>query len=476
MPARARARADGWAAALWRTSTARLTVLYGVVFALGVLALLGMIYLQSIVYLTTRLDTILRAHADALAHAPPAKVRQRIEDALNLDGDQIGIYGLFSPDGQRLAGNLSAPPPRLRPDGPPVETPPNRAFRAEARLIARRLPSGEELVVGRNASQLLEMRAILASALVWSGVWILLVGLGCGVALSSGPLRRVRLMQAVARDIAAGDLKRRMPISGRRDELDMFAAAVNTMMGEVERLMSEVKGATETIAHDLRTPLTRARTQLHRLNLAGVCAGGEITKVMGEIDAVLERFRALLRISELEASERRAGFSVVDLSDIARQAVDLYQPLAETEGVQLDLTEARPTPVDADPKLLFEAVSNLVDNAIKFTGRGGHVRVGVGPQGAGPQILVQDDGPGIPAAERTTVLQRFYRGGDKRLIAGSGLGLSIVAAIVRLHRFQLTLQDAHPGLKAVIDCTPVQDGLADPNLKLNLLEHPSQIA
>jgi signal transduction histidine kinase len=243
-----------------------------------------------------------------------------------------------------------------------------------------------------------------------------------------------------------------MPVSERRDELDMFAAAVNAMMGEVERLMSEVKGATDTIAHDLRTPLTRARTQLHRLQQGGVCGEDDFAKVIGEIDMVLERFRALLRISELEASERRGGFSAVDLSDIARQAVDLYLPLAETEGVQLDLAETRPTTVEADPKLLFEAVSNLVDNAIKFTGQGGHVRIGLGPEGSQPQIVVQDDGPGIAAGERTTVLQRFYRGQDQRLIAGSGLGLSIVAAIVRLHRFELSLQDAEPGVRAVITC------------------------
>ena len=278
-------------------------------------------------------------------------------------------------------------------------------------------------------------------------------------------------MQAAAQEIAAGDLKRRMPLSERRDELDMFAVTVNAMMGEVERLMSEVKGATETIAHDLRTPLTRARSQLHRLQQSGDGDGEDIGKVIGEIDAVLERFRALLRISELEASERRAGFSAVDLSEIVRQAVDLYQPLAETEGVQLDLAEARATVVDADPKLLFEAVSNLVDNAIKFTGPGGKVQIGLGPAGAPPCIVVQDNGPGIAVAERASVLQRFWRGEDKRLIAGSGLGLSIVAAIVRLHQFRLELQDAGPGLRAVINCAP-----ANANLKHNLLEPPAQIA
>lgn len=440
---------------LWRTTTFRLTVLYGLVFALGTMALLGMVYVQSAGYLTRRVDGILVTEADALAHAPPQKLSQRIGDALALNGDRTNVFALFSARGDWIVGNLHALPAALPIDGRPLEVPPSNGFPANARLIARRLPSGEELVVGRDVNQLREMRGIIASALVWSGVLILIVGLACGTALSIAPLRRLRLLRAAGQDIAAGNLKRRMPISPRDDELDMFAATVNYMMGEVERLMSEVKASSETIAHDLRTPLTRARAQLHRLQQATAFDAADVARVTAEIDEVLERFRALLRISDLEARERHAGFLPTDLADIAGQVVDLYQPLAEAGGVRLSAIGAPGVPVEADPKLLFEALSNLVDNAIKFSGDGGVVEVRLGDDPAQPRIIVQDDGPGIPETERAAVLQRFYRGERDRLIPGSGLGLSIVAAIVRLHGFELSLQDAQPGLRAVILCRPM---------------------
>jgi signal transduction histidine kinase len=439
---------------LWRTTTFRLTILYGLVFALGTMALLGMVYLQSAVYLTRRVDGILNTEADALARSPPQALSQRIDEALALNGDQTNVFALFSAHGVRIAGNLQVLPSALRVGGRPVEIPPSRAFPAHARLIARRLRSGDELVVGRDVNQLQEIRAIISSALIWSGITILIAGLASGTALSIRPLRRLRVLQEAGQDIAAGDLKRRMPTSGRGDELDMFAATVNYMMGEVERLMSEVKGSTDTIAHDLRTPLTRARAQLHRIGQASAYEPEAIARVTAEIDEVLERFRALLRISELEARERHAGFSPTDLADIAGPVFELYQPLAEANGVRLSLASGRGAVVEADAKLLFEAVSNLVDNAIKFSGEGGGVEIRLGADPARPRIVVQDNGPGIAAAERTAVLQRFYRGERNRLIPGSGLGLSIVAAIVRLHRFELVLEDADPGLRVVVECRP----------------------
>jgi signal transduction histidine kinase len=325
-------------------------------------------------------------------------------------------------------------------------------FAAPARLIARRLSSGEVLVVGRDVNQLQEMRGIIAAALIWSGGAVILVGLACGVALSLRPLQRLQTLQAACGEIADGDLTRRLPTSGRHDELDMFAATVNYTMGEVERLMGEVKGATETIAHDLRTPLTRARAQLHRLQQAPSASPADLARITAELDTVLERFHALMRITELEARERHGGFAPTDLSRLLADVADLYQPLAEASGVNFELETAAPVVVDADPKLLFEAVSNLLDNGIKFAGKDGRVRLRLAP--GGPQIIVEDDGPGIPEAEKGAVLQRFYRSRRDRMVPGSGLGLSIAAAIVRLHRFELALADAHPGLRAVIDCRP----------------------
>lgn len=439
---------------LSRTTTFRLTLLYGVLFAAGTIALLWMVYLRSAVYLTSRVDGILNTEADALVHSPRPGLRQRVIEDLTLNGNRTNVFGLFTAAGVRVAGNLDAIPTALHTNGRPLEVPPLPQFPTSARLLARRLPTGETLVVGRDVSQLREMRSIITSALTWSGVSILLVGLACGIALSVGPLQRLRNLQAAAHDIARGDLKRRMPTSQRGDELDMFAATVNHMMGEVERLMSEVKGATEVIAHDLLNPLASATLQLRLLQQAEKVEGEDIARVAGRIEEVLERFRGILRIAELDVRHRRAGFLNVDLADVTTPVADLYAPLAEAAGVRLLAVAERGITVDADPKLLFEALSNLIDNAIKFGGRGSTVQIRLGKDSARPQLIVQDDGPGIPANERAAVLQRFYRAERNRPIPGSGLGLSVVAAIVRLHDFELVLEDAEPGVRAIIECRP----------------------
>jgi signal transduction histidine kinase len=438
---------------LLRTTTFRVSALYGVIFALGLVALLGLVYLRSAVYLTARVDGILAAEADGLQRAAPADLRLRVNEALTINGQAHNVIGLFTADGKRIAGDLPELPPTLKPGGAPVEIAPTAMFPAPARLIARRLRDGEVLAVGRDVGQLREMRAIIASALIWSGGAVIVIGLACGLALSLRPLQRLRTLQEACRDLAGGDLTRRLPIGAGGDELDMLAGAVNLMIGEVERLMGEVKGATETIAHDLRTPLTRARSQLHRLQQSPSPAPADIARVTAELDEVLDRFRALMRISELEARERRAGFVATDLAAVVAGVGELYQPLAEADGVDFTYAATQPVSVDADPKLIFEAVSNLVDNAIKFTGGGGG-RVALRLEGGSrdPRIVVEDNGPGIPGAEKSAVLQRFYRGERDRLIPGSGLGLSIATAIVRLHRFELELADAEPGLRAVVHC------------------------
>jgi signal transduction histidine kinase len=446
------ARVRGWLREVSRTTTARLTVLYGLIFAVGLLTLLGAVYWQSELYLNQRVDRIIKARAEVFLRATPADLPRLVREGLAVDGAQINVYALFSRDGAPLEGNLRRMPPHLRPGRGSVDMPPTADFPTASRLIARRLPWGEILVVGRDVSQLIEMRAIVLQALFWSAVVIILVGLVLGAALSLSPLKRVRALQAACREIAAGDLTHRMPVSSRHDELDMFAATVNHMVEEVGRLMAEVKGATETIAHDLRTPLTRARARLSRLQRSLGEADPrteDAVRVIDELDTVLGRFTAILRISELEARRRREGFVAIDPADLVRQAADLYGPLAEARGVSLEVSADSPGRIEADPKLLFEALSNLVDNAIKFTPAGGRMQVRAD---AGPRIVVEDNGPGVPEAELSAVLQRFYRGERDRLTPGSGLGLSIVSAIVRLHGFHLRLEDAHPGLRAVIDC------------------------
>jgi signal transduction histidine kinase len=439
---------------LRRTTTFRLTVLYGLLFAIGTVALLSMVYLRSAVYLTRRVDGILNTEADALMRSARAGLRARVDEELLLNGARTNVFALFAPDGARLAGNLAVLPAGLRMTGGPLEVPPTAQFPASARLIAHRLATGEILVVGRDVSQLQEMRRIIFAALIWSGIAILTLGLACGIAFSVAPLKRLQRLQAAANDIAAGNLQRRMPTTQRRDELDMFATTVNYMLSEVARLMAEVRSATAVGAHDLLNPLSTAVSQLRRLEHAQAVRGEELAQITDRIDAVLGRFRAILRIAELEARQRRAGFERVELGRLIADVGALYAPLAEDAGVRLLTIADDCMAIEADPKLLFEALSNLVDNAIKFAGRGSTVMVRLGKDPTRPQLIVQDDGPGIAPGERPAVLQRFYRAERNRDTPGLGLGLSVVSAIVRLHGFQLLLEDAEPGLRAVIEAWP----------------------
>lgn len=433
-----------------RTSAFRLTAMLGVTFAAGIVLLLGAIYLLTARELTSRSDRILADLAGQVlatpAQALPERIRQ--ENARNEPG--LNFFGLISGDGEAIAGRLSTMPARGYDH--PVDVEDAGGGIGPIRLLARRTPNGETLLVGRDISQIRDLRLRMLEILVWSGLAIVLgVGL-TAIGLSIGPLRRVRDLQAASRAIAAGDLALRMPIAGRHDELDLFADTVNAMVEDVARTIAQVKGVTDAIAHDLRTPLTRVRAGLHRIAQDDALPPGQrerLVAAVGDLDTVLERFAALLRISELEAGQRRAGFAPVDLGAIAARVGELYEPLAEDGGIAL-VMDCAPLSVHGDEKLLFEAVSNLVDNAIKFGRKGGRVSVVTGDEGEGWLLDVRDDGPGIAADEREAVLRRFHRGSNAAAAPGSGLGLSVVSAILGLHGLRLELLDAAPGLIARI--------------------------
>ncbi|MDR3513074.1 MAG: HAMP domain-containing sensor histidine kinase [Caulobacteraceae bacterium] len=440
---------------LWRTTRFRLTLFYGAMFAVGVATLLGLIYWQTAGYMTGQIDQILRVEAKSFASADPAALPGWIEEDMARDARRISLFGLFSSDGTWIVGNIQTMPSDLVIGGPPRELRASDGHRPGARALAVRLPWGEVLVVGRDATQLAEIRRIILHALLWSGGIILAAGAILGAALSIQPLRRIADVRAATREIMDGDLAARLPVTARNDELDMLAGLVNAMLDEVQRLVGEVKSAGDSLAHDLRTPLTRLRALLYRVLQQTSLSEPHlpmIEQAVAETDGLLGRFRALLRVSELERGQRLAGFTTVDLGLVAEQMKELYLPLAREQALELlgDLGPAEP--VEADPELLFEAVSNLLDNAIKFTPAGGQVRISLNQTPEGPRLEVADTGPGVAPEERTAVLQRFYRSDRDRLRPGSGLGLSIVAAIMRVHGFGLVLADAEPGLRVSLNC------------------------
>ena len=438
---------------LRRTTTFRLAGLFGIVFAGGVVLLLGLVYWRTASALGLRIDTIVRAEAATLAQADPAALPEIIRRQDAGAPGRLNAYGLFSQDGVHVAGVVRQLPLALALDGPPRDVTRRDGFPFAGRALARRLPWGEVLVVGRDDSSIAELRGFVLATLVWSGGLIAVLGLAGGAALSLGPLKRLQALQAASGRIMAGDLGARMPIAGRRDELDLFAGMVNLMVEEVERLLTEVKGANDAVAHNLRTPLARVRTRLARLQddeELPATAAAIVGEAIEDLDLTLERFRALLRVSQIEAQDRRVGVREIDAVQVLRRAVDLYEPLAEAKAMTLETRLPAHALLVADGKLVFEAVCALLDNAIKFSPAGSRAEVALDRTMRGLEMSVRDHGPGIAADEREGVLQRFHRGAAAANVTGSGLGLSIVAAIARLHRFDLRLEDAAPGLRAVL--------------------------
>jgi signal transduction histidine kinase len=435
----------------WRqvrsTTPFRLTVLLGALFLAGLWATLGASYVLTARELTARSDRILRARADALLAAPAAVLPARIDAEIAAAGTGISYFALIGRDGEPVTGNVAlaaTAPPAL-----PFSVAASPGRHGPLRMIAVCTANGETILVGRDVSQIRDLRRRLLLILVASGVGGTVLLLVAAVGFSLGPLRRVRDLARAARAIAAGDFATRMPMSGRHDELDQFADTVNRMIDEVVHVVAQVKTATDAVAHDLRTPLTRVRASLGRVRAGGdlpPAATAVVDRAIADLDEVVGRFAALLRIAELEAEGRRAGLRPLPLAPVIAELVELWEPLAEERGVALLLGTTARCEVDADPELLMEALGNLVDNALKFAR--GTVSVRLVASAGEPVIEVTDDGPGIPVEEREAVLRRFHRAKGAAGVEGTGLGLAVVAAIVHLHGFRLEFADAAPGLVA----------------------------
>lgn len=447
----------------WRTSTARLLTIYGVFFLLWSIVLVGAINWQTTRYLDAVVGEILEQRIHYLAGVDREHLPAMMSATNQLDLRGVMYFGLFDAGGAYLSGNIDHPPAGLAADGE-VHPLPNGLQTTSGERNARalgaavRLQSGDLLVLARYTSVADRVGAMMRGALGWALSLLLIPGVLGGYLLGRGPTQRVRAIERAIEPIMRGDLGSRLPVSQRRDEVDMLATIVNRMLDRIERLLGEVKGVSDSIAHDLRTPLTRLRAQLYRLQTESAPddpRAAVLERCIVDTDALLERFRALLRISELEDLRRRAGFAEVDVADTLRRVHELYAPLAEDKGVAFALAVDDPPPVSADPHLLIEALSNLVANAIKFTPAGGTVELRAGRTAQGARVDVLDNGPGIPLDERGAVLQRFYRSERSGGAPGFGLGLSIVAAILRLHDFRLEITDNTPhGARLTIECWP----------------------
>lgn len=441
-----------------RTSHFRTAAYFLAVFALAGAVLLGYVYWQTSFYLSKDVDTTLYATVQRWSKLPPEALVREVSGRQLRDPARREPAVLIGADGARVAGAFDLAQPIPRYDQPfDAEQRDGQGGTAPMRAIASVMGSGLILVVGRDMHELEEFDERIRAAILGGSLVVLAAGLAGALAFGHRARRRMEGMHQSLQRIVAGDLGARLPVrgaSGARGDLDRMAVLVNAMLDEIERLMGEVKGVTDDVAHDLRTPLTRILAGLDRAQ-AGHPSREELAALVDETAAdarlLLRMFKGLLRISEIENSARRENFQAVDLGRIVRDAVELFEPAAEELGVSVHwIGSDAPALLQGDADLLFDAFSNLIDNAIKFTPRGGSVTLDVREHAGQLQATVSDSGPGIPPAERVAVLRRFYRSEKCRHTPGHGLGLSLVAAIARLHGLSLTIEDAEPGCRIVM--------------------------
>lgn len=313
------------------------------------------------------------------------------------------------------------------------------------------LPDGYQLLVANNIDKYQRLEHFFLLGLSIATSIVVLLGIISGIVVRRTLLSKVKDINQAASAIMAGDVSHRLPHESGESELNTLVATQNRMLDQIEQLISSVRNVSNAIAHDLRTPLTELRSRLEELSLTPVESAfmlDEIHGAIADVDRVISIFNALLRLAEIDTGARRSGFVELDAAKVAFDVTDFYLPLAEAQGCSLTFISAGPLLLSGDPILLAQSIGNLIDNAIKFTGQNGAITVETLLDSDGARLIsVADNGPGISDAEKKKVLDRFYRSDTSRGTPGVGLGLSLVAAVAKLHGATLTLSDMHPGLK-----------------------------
>jgi signal transduction histidine kinase len=448
-----------------RSTTLRWTLLVAALFAAFVFALLAFVYLKTKHDLTIRSDRMIVSQISVFAHLPPERRLDAIDEHLKQDPWRVRLAELFDPNGRRISGNLENLPPDLKTDNAAQSAVVDRtdksgSERQAVRLIARRLPNGDVLAIGRNTDEVAEIAHVVGAAFALGVVPAVLLCFAVGVVLSARGRQRIVEVNARVQRIIAGDLRERLPYRNTDDPFSRLAMIVNGMLDEMETLIQSLAGVGGDIAHDLRTPLTRARLILERgrSNARTLEQLQEVADRTTEaLDQSLSIITAILRLTEIEKSQRSAGFGNVALAELIREVADMYEPIAENKGIALLVHSPHELNVHGDRDLLIEAVANLVDNAIKYTPAGGQVELGLIHSNRESIVRVRDTGSGISERERHAVLRRFYRSDKVRHTSGLGLGLNLVVAILKLHDFRFTIR-AGSGCVVEIGCPPASAG------------------
>jgi signal transduction histidine kinase len=367
-----------------------------------------------------------------------------------------GIYYLADAKGTYRAGNLTKLPEWRTAYGRGLFSYTSGGVSRTAAGLLIDIDGDPRLVVGRDVE---DQRALLLAVyrtIAYGTALLLLVGLAGSVLIAHLIQRRIEDMSRASADIMSGNLSGRIPVDGSRDELDRLAVQLNEMLTRIEQLMAGLREVSDNIAHDLKTPLNRLRNRAEAA--LGDGRGAEVwrsglERVIDEADELIKTFNALLLIARLEAGGTADSIESVDLSRLVADVVELYDPVAEETGFQLRSAVEPAVGVEGNRQLLGQMLANLVDNALKYAAAEKdrrEIAISLGKEGDTAQLIVADRGPGIAAENRERALKRFVRLEQSRSLPGTGLGLSLVAAVARLHRGTVGLEDNAPGLRVVV--------------------------
>jgi signal transduction histidine kinase len=444
---------------LVRTVAFRIVLVYVVLFTISAAAIVAFAYWNTARALNDETDQTIEAEITGLSeiyeHGGLGGLTESIIGRSRSGGQSL--YLLTDSEHHPIAGNLDAWPQTEPFRNGFVEfdfrrgTGNDKDYRARGRIF--RLTGDFQLLVARDVHERYDTERIFTTALPWSVGLMLLLGVLGGGLISRNLISRLDSINRTSREIVAGNLSRRIPVTSAGDELDALAQELNHMLDRNERLMRGMRDVTDSIAHDLRTPLNRLRNRLEGLSAQldpESAQARDVDAAVGDTDRLIATFNALLLIAEAEAGAVREAMVRVDLPHVIEGVAELYEPLAEEKGLSLEIAPGRSAPIRGNVRLISQALANLVDNAIKYTPEGGRIRIAAEDRPQGVALSVSDTGPGIPADERSRVLERFVRLEESRNSPGTGLGLSLVAAVARLHEARLELADNAPGLKATL--------------------------
>lgn len=451
-----------------RSTPFRLALLYMAIFALSVLMLLGFIYWSTEGFLESQIEETVNAEILGLSERYEllglAGVIHIINERIGNDASRSSLYLLTDMEFNPLAGNLERWPSDVTRDAHAAANKSEEWLHfalsgvgmddgRDAMAKHIRLKGGFHLLVGRDDTEKVRVEKLIVKSMGWGFALTLVLGIIGGLFMSRGMLRRIDVINRASREIMRGDLSRRIPRLGTNDEFDQLIQNLNDMLDRIENLMDGVKQVSDNIAHDLRSPINRLRGRLEVAMLQKPdmeTYRATIEQTIAGTDEVIRTFNALLKIARAEAGLNREEIEEINLVTIARDMVELYEPLAEEKNIRLDTDFGNDVCLPGDRHLLSQAMANLLDNALKYTPEDGVVTVSLSSNRKLATLQVADSGPGIPYAERERVLERFYRLESSRNAPGSGLGLSLVAAVAKLHNADLLLEDNRPGLRVKV--------------------------